>query len=94
MEMIVLDTLAKLYQHGHGMFGWCSDCGFPPRYWDDVKARRVPQRAIFDIYLPALIHESGGEHPVVGLAPIPCPRCCSRKTDTRVTAPSKPMRRN
>jgi hypothetical protein len=26
MEMIVLDTLDKLYHHGHGMFSWCSDC--------------------------------------------------------------------
>jgi hypothetical protein len=51
MEMIVLDTLGKLWQHGHGMFGWCSDCGSPSRYWQDVKARRAPRPASFNIDL-------------------------------------------
>ncbi len=26
MEMIVLQPLGKLYHHGHGLFGWCSNC--------------------------------------------------------------------
>jgi hypothetical protein len=42
MEMIALDTLGKLWQHGHGLFGWCADCGSQSRYWADVKARRAP----------------------------------------------------
>src|SRR5215467_12408821 len=45
METNVLDALGKLWQHGHGMFGWCSDCGSPSRYWNDVKARRTAQAA-------------------------------------------------
>jgi hypothetical protein len=31
MEMLVLDTLGKLHHHGHGLFGWCSECGSPSR---------------------------------------------------------------
>ena len=27
MEMNVLDTLGKLWRHGHGMLGWCSEYG-------------------------------------------------------------------
>jgi hypothetical protein len=27
MEMIVLDTLGKLHQYGHELFGWCSVYG-------------------------------------------------------------------
>jgi hypothetical protein len=88
MEMIVLDTLGKLYQHGHGLFGWCSECGSPSRYREDVRAGRLPQRAMFDVDLGALIRERGRDRVVIGLAPIPCSRCGSRKTKTRVTAPS------
>ena len=90
--MIALDTLGKLHHHGHGLFGWCSDCGSPSRYWDDVKARRVPKPAIFDIDLAVLIRERGKECPVVSLAPVVCPRCGSANTETRVTAPAKPRR--
>jgi len=46
---------------------------------------------MFDIDLAALIHERGKECVVVGLDPIPCPRCGSAKTETRVTTPAKPM---
>jgi hypothetical protein len=94
MEMNALDTLRKLWQHGHGMFGWCSDCGSPSRYWMDVRAGRTPSRAMFDVDLGALIRERGGDCLVLGLEPVACPRCGSRKTETRVIAPSKPMRRN
>jgi len=94
METIILDTLAKLDRHGHGLFGWCSDCGSPSRYWVDVKARRQPRPASFDIDLAALIGERGKDGSVVDLAPVPCPRCGSRKTEIRVTAPAKPVRRH
>ena len=57
MEMIALDTLGRLHHHGHGLFGWCSDCGSPSRYWHDVKARRAPKPAMFDIDLAELIRE-------------------------------------
>ena len=79
METITLDTLAKLDHHGHGLFGWCLDCGSPSRYWDNVKARRTPKPAMFDVDLAALIRERGAESLVVELAPIPCPRCGSNK---------------
>jgi ribosomal protein L37E len=90
MEMIVLDTLGKLHHYGHGIFGWCSDCGFPSRYWEDVRARRTPRSAMFDIDLGVLIRERGNKCLVLGLAPVACPRCGSRNTETRVTAPAKP----
>ena len=90
--MIALDTLGKLYRHGHGLFGWCSDCGSPSRYWEDVKARRTPKPAMSDIDLPALIRERGDRSLVIDVAPVPCPRCGSTHTETRVTAPAKPAR--
>jgi predicted nucleic-acid-binding Zn-ribbon protein len=89
MEMIALDTLGKLYQHGHELFGWCSECGSPSRYWDNVKARRAPPRAIFDIDVTALIRDHGEDSPVVGMTPMRCPRCGSRNTETRIAAPAK-----
>ena len=94
MEMVVLDTLGELHRHGHGLFGWCSECGSPSRYWEDVKARRTPKQAMFDIDLAALIRERGRAFPLVGLAAVPCPRCGSVNTETRVTAPANPVRRD
>ena len=89
--MITLDTLGALRRYGHGLFGWCSDCGSPSRYWDDVRARRAPRPAIFDINLAALIRGRGDRSLVVDMAPVPCPRCGSTKTEIRVTAPGKPV---
>jgi hypothetical protein len=93
MEMIALDTLRKLHRYGHGLFGWCSECGSPSRYWDDVRARRTPKSAMFDVDLAALMRERGKDCLVVGLGRVPCPRCGSTNTETRVTAPAKPRRR-
>lgn len=70
METVVLDTLGKLRRRGHGLFGWCSPCGSPSRYWQDVRARRTPRPASFDVDLNALIRERGDRSSV--LAPIPC----------------------
>jgi hypothetical protein len=92
MEMIALDTLGMLYHHGHRLFGWCSDCGSPSRYWADVKARRTPKPAMFDIDLAELMRARGKDCLVVGLGRVPCPRCGSTSTETRVTAPAKPRR--
>ena len=91
MEMIVIDTLGAMQRHGYGMFGRCCDCGAPSMYWADLKSRRTPMPAMFDIDLAALAHERGKDCRVVGLAPIPCPRCGSMKTETRIMAPSKPV---
>ena len=38
------------------------------------------QLSNFDIDLPALIAERGPDSPVIGMAPVPCPRCGSRRT--------------
>lgn len=73
MDTLVLATIGKLWRHGHGVFGWCGDCGSPAQYWDDVKARRTPQPATFDIGLATLIRERGENSPVVGREPLPCP---------------------
>lgn len=90
MEMIVIDTLGAMQRHRYGMFGWCRDCGSPSQYWADVKARRTPRRAIFDIDIAELIRERGAAARIVGMTPARCPRCGSQKTETRITAPSKP----
>jgi hypothetical protein len=90
MEMIVLDTLGALQRHGHGLFGWCCHCGSSWRYWEDVKDRRTPGRALFDIDLSALIQQRGADSPVVGMELMHCPRCGSRNTEARITAPAKP----
>jgi hypothetical protein len=42
MEMIALETIVKLHHRGHGLFGWCSECGSPSRYWDDAEHRPRP----------------------------------------------------
>jgi len=70
--MNVLETLGKLWEHGHGMFGWCSECGSSSRYWADVRAHHTPQPATFDIDLAALIRQRGRECAVVGLGPVAC----------------------
>jgi hypothetical protein len=89
METILLDTLGRLYQHGHGMFGWCTACGSALRYWADLKAGRNPQPSIFDIDIAVLIRERSESSSVVGMAPARCPRCGSLNTETRITAPAK-----
>jgi len=90
MEMITVDTLGVMQRRGYGFFGWCGDCGAPSNYWADVKARRTPRRAIFDIDIAALMRERGPDALIVGMAPTRCPRCGSQRTETRITAPAKP----
>jgi hypothetical protein len=86
---ITIETLDAMQRHGLGLFGWCCDCGFPSRYWEDVKARRVPRRAMFDTDVVAFIRERGESSPVIGIAPPSFPRCGSRHTETRITSPAK-----
>lgn len=81
MPTIVLDTLGKLYAHGHGLDGWCLDCA--GRYLPAAPAtERV--RSSFDIDMPALISERGTEALIVGLGPPRCPRCGSARTEIRL----------
>jgi hypothetical protein len=75
--------LAKQYRRATGR---------PLGITGDVAARRAPKHAMFDIDLAALIHERGDGSLVVDMEPIPCPRCGSTRTETRVTAPAKPGR--
>jgi hypothetical protein len=74
MDTLVLDTIGKLWRHGYGMFGWCSDCGSPTRYRDDVSRGALLSQAMFDINLVALLRDRGENSPVVRSEPIPCPR--------------------
>jgi hypothetical protein len=92
MEMNILDTLGKLHYHGQDFSAGAPTCGSRSRYWDDVRARRAPKPAVFDIDLDELIGERGKDCLIIGLAPIPCSRCGSLKTETRVTAPAKSIR--
>ena len=71
-DYITLDTLGRLYEHGHSLFGYCLRC-----------------RSSFDIDMVALIAERGPNSQVVGMVPIPCPRCGSTKTERRITGPWK-----
>ena len=64
-----------------------------PRHWEDVRARRTPQPAMFEIELPALIRDRGADCLVVALDKVPCPRCGSTNTETRIMAPGKLVRR-
>jgi hypothetical protein len=43
--------------------------------------------SLFDIDLAALIAERGRECLVVGMPPVPCPRCGSRRTELRILPP-------
>lgn len=76
-KLIPLDTLGKLHALGYGLGGSCDDCA--AAYRMDIPAEQR-QRSNFDIDLPALIAERGEDTPVVGMAPVPCPRCGSRRT--------------
>jgi len=69
--MPTLDTLQKLLDHRHGLFGYCLRC-----------------RRSFDIDLPALIAERGGDSRIVGMKRLRCPTCCA-VAEHRITAPSK-----
>jgi hypothetical protein len=46
-------------------------------------------RRHFDVAIAVVIKQRGGDSPVVGMRPLACPRCGSRRTDFRITAPSK-----
>jgi hypothetical protein len=85
-DLIRLDTLDALLEHGHGLFGWCQDCAATYR---PELLPEIPRLGSFAIDLAALIAERGAGSPSVRMAPPPCPRCGSRRTSVRITAPSK-----
>jgi hypothetical protein len=81
MPAITLDTLGKLYAHGHGLNGWCLECS--ASYRPEVPAAARP-RAGFDVDIAALIAERGADAAIVSLRPPPCPRCGSERTEVRL----------
>jgi|SRR6516162_2327049 hypothetical protein len=55
-DLIVLQTLGDLLDHGHGMSGWCSDCA---ETYEPTLLPLISRPAGFDIDLAALIAERG-----------------------------------
>ncbi|HWI26884.1 MAG TPA: hypothetical protein VN668_07925 [Stellaceae bacterium] len=82
--MIVLDTLGKLRADGFGLFGCCHDCDALYRKGDPH-----PIGGNFDIDLDKLIAERGPDATCIRMVTPPCPRCGSRRTGYRITAPTK-----
>jgi hypothetical protein len=82
---IVLDTLDKLRAHHHRLIGHCALCA--RLYRPDAPGASPP--CSFPVDLEALIAERGRDCAVVGLKPVPCPRCGSLKTTTQIAVPSK-----
>lgn len=81
MPTIVLDTLGKLYAHGHGLYGRCLD--WSARYRPSAPAAEQP-RAGFVVDIAALIAERGADAMIVGLRSPPCPRCGSARFEIRL----------
>jgi len=81
-SQIVLDTLGKLHERGYGMFGTCLDCS--GLYRMDAPAEKQVD-AFFDIDLAKLIAERGAASSCIHMAPVPCPRCGSERTECRIT---------
>jgi hypothetical protein len=79
---IALHTLGKLHERGYGMFGTCLDCASLYRM-DAPAEKRIS--AHFDIDLGKLIEERGADAPCIRMAPVPCPRCGSERTECRIT---------
>jgi hypothetical protein len=80
---IPLDTLGKLADRGYRPFGSCLDCARRYRY--ELGARNRPSQ--YDIDLGALVAERGRDCLIVGMEPVLCPRCGSRRTELRVLPP-------
>jgi hypothetical protein len=78
---IVLDTLGKLYERGYGLFGTCLDCA--RLYRMDASAEQCISNS-FDIDLGKLVEERGADAPCVRMAPVPCPRCGSDRTECHI----------
>jgi hypothetical protein len=77
-------TFAWLRDHRFTLFGSCDDCA--ALYRKDLPAsERVP--AFFDIDLEKLIAERGAGASYIRMAPVPCPRCGSRRTQYRLSPP-------
>jgi hypothetical protein len=83
-SQVPLDTLGKLADRGFRLFGSCLDCS--RRY--DPKLGPLSPPSSFDIDLGALVAERGRECEIVGMPPVPCPRCATRRTEIRLLPPN------
>jgi hypothetical protein len=83
---IVIDTLAKLRDHNYRLVGYCDACA--RLYRPDAGPGGSPPYS-FAIDLAALIAERGEACAVVGLRPVPCPRCGSRETRSHLAVAPK-----
>jgi hypothetical protein len=86
MLTIILDTLGRLAAYGHGLDGWCLDCS--ARYRPATPAAERA-RVGFDVDIAALIALRGAGASAIRMEPVPCPRCGSRRTECRITTPSR-----
>jgi hypothetical protein len=66
------------HARGYRLFGSCCDCAKLYRM-DAPPQERIS--STFDIDLDKLIEERGAGTPCVRIAPVPCPRCGSRRTE-------------
>ena len=69
---IIIDTLQKRVDHGHGLFGYCLAC-----------------QCSFDISLPALIAERGGNSPGVRMKRVRCPQCGAHRASHHCAEPRR-----
>jgi hypothetical protein len=81
-SQIVLDTLGKLHERGHGMFGVRLDCASLYRM-DVPAAQRIS--AEFDIDLRKLVEKYGADANCIRMPPVRCPRCGGDHTECRIT---------
>jgi hypothetical protein len=75
---VYLDTLGKLHERRHTLFGTCDDC-----------AERERTSGHFTIDLARLIEERGPDATCIRMRAVPCPRCGGGNTSYRIVAPPK-----
>jgi hypothetical protein len=76
--------LGRLADRRHRLFGCCVDCARRYRY--ELGARNQPSQ--YEMDLGALATERGRDAAIVGMEPVPCPRCGSRRTEIRLLPPA------
>jgi hypothetical protein len=77
---IAIDSLGKLADWRMRVFGSCLDCS--RRY--DPKLGPCNTPSAYDIVLGQLVAARGRDCLIVGMPPVPCPRCGSRSTEIRI----------
>ena len=80
---VPLDTLGKLADRRHRLFGWCLRCSASYR----PALGLANWRSAFDIDVGALVAERERACEIVGMVAVTCPRCGSRRTELRILPP-------